>query len=216
MGLVILAGVFLLPFSAVTASLGSPAAQQNSLYATFTALYGGLGQVQASGDVPTITLTYIVLVATILLIIAGLVGIFPLGTGVLGIVGMALVTVGPYMVIPGYTFNASNFGVGFYMLWIASIIALAASFWHGKGGKGAMQQQVVVQQAPPTSMASSQPQQAAPSVVVNPTFNVSQGQAPSGTWQRNENTASMRACPNCGSQNPSTATFCKACGSNLG
>ncbi len=209
MGLVILAGVFVLPFSATSAGLGSAESQQSSLYNTFTGVYSSLSQLQAAGDTQTITLAYLILIATILLIIAGLVGIFPLGTGVLGIVGMVLLTLGPYLVLPNYAVNLSDYGVAFYVLWIASIIALAASFWHGKRGKGSMQQQVVVQQAPATSMAP-------PTVVVSPTFNVAQGQAPSGTWQRMESTAQMKTCPNCGNQNLSTATFCKSCGSNLG
>ena len=211
MGLVILAGVFILPFTATSAGLGSAESQQNSLYNTFTGVYSSLGQLQATGDTQTMTLAYLILIATVLLIIAGLVGIFPLGTGVLGIVGMVLLTLGPYLVMPDYAVVLSDYGVAFYVIWIASIIALAASFWHGKGGKGSMQQQVVVQQAPAASMAA-QP----PTVVINPTFNVAQGLAPSGTWQPTNNTTQMRTCPNCGTQNPSAATFCRSCGSSLG
>ena len=93
-------------------------------------LYNELSAIQSQGNEQSIALAYILIIASILLIIAGFVGIFPLGTGVLGVVGMALITIGPSLVIPGQTFSLQGYGIAFYLIWLASIISLGASFWH--------------------------------------------------------------------------------------
>jgi hypothetical protein len=105
---------------------------------------------QESGDLATMTMGYILIIAFVLLLIAGFVGIFPLGTGVLGVIGMALITVGPYLV-SGAPISSSNYGAGFYILWIASIVSLVGSFWHGKKKPDMMVQQNVYQPPPPSS-----------------------------------------------------------------
>ena len=76
LGLVILVTIFLLPFGTTNT---------NSLYGTAGPLMSNLGAAQASGTA-TATFDYILVIAFVLLVIAGLVGIFPLGTGVLGVV----------------------------------------------------------------------------------------------------------------------------------
>ena len=123
LGLVILVSIFLLPF-------GSGANSQ-TLYGTAGPLLSDIGSIQSSGDASKITYDYLIVVAFILIIIAGFVGLFPLGTGVLGVVGMAMITVGSYLIYPnsGTTLSA---GLGFFTIWAASIVSLGASFWHGK------------------------------------------------------------------------------------
>jgi hypothetical protein len=121
LGLVILVSIFLLPFGTTNTQ---------TLYGTAGPLISNLGGVQASGTA-TATFDYILIIAFVLLIIAGLVGLFPLGTGVLGIVGMAMITVAPYAVFPNGPVKLDP-GTGFYVIWAASVLALGASFWHGK------------------------------------------------------------------------------------
>ncbi|HEV2225710.1 MAG TPA: zinc ribbon domain-containing protein [Nitrososphaerales archaeon] len=121
LGLVILATIFLLPFGTTNT---------NSLYGTAGPLISNLGAVQASGTA-TATFDYILVIAFVLLVIAGLVGIFPLGTGVLGVVGMAMITVAPYAVFPNGPVKLDP-GTGFYIIWVASVLSLGASFWHRK------------------------------------------------------------------------------------
>ena len=118
LGLVILASIFALPFGN-----GS-----TTLYGSVFPLISNISGVQSQGTAQA-TYDYILIIAFILLVIAGVVGLFPLGTGVLGVVGMAMITVAPYLVNPGSTLGT---GVGFYVIWIASIASLGASFWHGK------------------------------------------------------------------------------------
>jgi len=121
LGLVILASVFLLPFGTANTA---------TLYGMGGPLISNLGAVQSSGTA-TATFDYILVIALVLLIIAGLVGIFPLGTGVLGVVGMAMITVAPYAVFPNGPVKLDP-GTGFYVIWAASVLSLGASFWHGK------------------------------------------------------------------------------------
>jgi hypothetical protein len=122
LGLVILVSIFLLPFGT---------ANTQTLYGVVSPLISNLGAVQATGSVTTLTYDYLLIIAFVLLIIAGVVGLFPLGTGVMGIVGMAMITVAPYAVFPNGPVNLDP-GTGFYVIWAASVLALGASFWHGK------------------------------------------------------------------------------------
>lgn len=120
MGIVILAAIFLLPFNSGPSSL--------TLFGRVSPVLGDIAGIQSLPDPNLIAFTYILIVAFILLVIAGIVGLFPLGTGVLGVVALALVTVAPMILVlradlPGY-------GLGYYVAWIASIVALAGSFWH--------------------------------------------------------------------------------------
>ena len=121
MGLVILVTIFLLPFWA----------SNLTLYGIVWPSISNLGGLQSAGDTAALTYAYLWIIAFVLLVIAGVVGIFPLGTGVLGVVGMAMITVSPYIVYPNGPVTLSP-GIGFYIIWVASIVSLGGSFWHGK------------------------------------------------------------------------------------
>ncbi len=135
MGLVILATLFLVPFGSTASS--------NTLYGTVSPIIFGTSAITVGGNLITIAQGYILVIAFILLLIAGFVGIFPLGTGVLGVVAMALITINPFLVA-GQSPGISGYGTAFYIFWIAPIISLAASFWHGKKPK-----QVIQRVSPP-------------------------------------------------------------------
>ncbi len=137
-GLAILVTVFLLPIS------GS-----QTLYGKAEPLLSNLSSMQSGSDT-TIASNYVTVIVFILLVIAGLVGVFPLGTGVLGVVGMAILTVGPYLIYPGS--GQPAYAVAFYALWVESIVALGASFWHGKKKPDVI---VVQQTTPPSASAPS-------------------------------------------------------------
>ena len=150
MGLVILVTFFVLPFYSTNG-------QSTTLYNNMTSVYNSLGSIQGSGDAGTIAAAYVLLIGAILILIAGFVGVFPLGTGVLGIVGMAIITLSPYLTTPGAAGNGFGvYGVGYYVIWAASVIALGASFWHGKRKPDVLVQNIVT---PPPSPA---PQQVTP------------------------------------------------------
>jgi ribosomal protein L40E len=121
LGLVILFTLFLLPFGSA----------DKTLYGSVSPWLPSLGTVQ-SGSVADATYDYILVGAFVVLLVAGLVGIFPLATGALGVVGMGFITAAPYLVYPNGSPNALGTGVGFYVIWVASIASLGASFWHRK------------------------------------------------------------------------------------
>jgi hypothetical protein len=144
LGVVILIAAFLLPFAA-----------NGDTFLTVTRLtMNNLRAIQETGEPALITLAYITIVSFILLVIAGIVGFFPLGCGVIGIVALAILTAGDILIYNSYgeTFNVFEFGAGYFVAWIASIAALIASFW--RKGQKAQQQTVNVTvvnqpQAPP-------------------------------------------------------------------
>lgn len=146
MGLVILAAIFLLPFGA-----GS-----STLYGTVWPWISNLGQIQSAGNTAALTYDYIWIIAFILLVIAGLVGIFPLGTGILGVVGMAMITVSPHLVYPNGPVTLTT-GAGFYVTWVASIVSLGASFWHGKKKEAVSPVSVTVTQTQSVGTQVAQP-----------------------------------------------------------
>jgi len=121
MGLVILVAIFLLPFGS-----GS-----STLYDTVSPMVKNLSSVQSSGNTATLAYNYTWIIAFILLVIAGVVGVFPLGAGVLGMVGMAMITISPFLIYPNGPYTLST-GAGFYVAWVASVASLVASRWQGK------------------------------------------------------------------------------------
>jgi hypothetical protein len=177
LGLVILASIFLLPFGT---------ANSQTLYGIVGPWISNLGAVQASGGAAAVTYSYIFIIAFILLVIAGFVGIFPLGTGVLGVVGMAMISVAPYLVYPNGPVKLDA-GVGFYVIWAASVVSLGASFWHRKKKTVVAPVNVTVTQSQTTG-------------------------APAAATQ----TAQLGVkCPKCGTMNPTGALKCSNCSNNL-
>ncbi len=121
MGLLILVAIFFMPFGK-----GS-----STLYGTVSPMVKNLSTVQSSGNSAVLSYDYTWIVAFILLLIAGFIGVAPFGAGILGMVGMAMITVSPFIVNPSGSYTLST-GVGFYTAWVASIVALGGSRWHGK------------------------------------------------------------------------------------
>ena len=123
MGLVILVAIFLLPFGGNSGS--------STLYGTVSPMIKNLSAVQSSGNTAKLSYDYTWIIAFVLLVIAGVVGFFPLGAGVLGMVGMAMITISPVLIYPSGPYTLST-GPGFYVAWVASVVSLAASRWQGK------------------------------------------------------------------------------------
>jgi hypothetical protein len=163
-GIIILIAVFALPFLSLPSDLGitSP-----SLYGIASSFLGSLGLIQQSGNQTLIALAYVLIVAFILLTIAGVVGFFPLGSGVIGIIAMAIVTVAPFVIFPQLQLGLSSAGIGYFVAWAASILALAASFWKARA-------------APPINVTVNAPPPPPPipptEVVVSPTISLTQTQ----------------------------------------
>jgi class 3 adenylate cyclase len=148
MGVVILATIFVIPFGGGT----------STLYGIVSPMIKNLNVVQSSGNAATLAYDYTWIVGFILLLIAGIVGIFPLGTGVLGMVGMAMITASPFAIYPNGPYTLST-GTGFYTVWIASVVSLVASRWHGKKETPPAVSVTVIQSpnSPQQPVESSQP-----------------------------------------------------------
>lgn len=125
-GLAILATLFLVSFS-----------DSKSLSGVASPLLQNMSAVSGMGSTGQVTYDYLVMICFIILVVAGIVGFFPLGSGVLGIVGMAILSVGARFTLGA---QQPSYDIGFYLLWVESILALAASFVHRRGGQKAMAQ----------------------------------------------------------------------------
>ena len=68
-------------------------------------------------------LNYLFILVFILLIIAGLIGVFPLVSGTISVVSMTLLSVAMY--VDGYQLV---WGIGYYLSWAASVTMLLNSF----------------------------------------------------------------------------------------
>ncbi len=134
-GLAILATLLLVPFS------GS-----QSLYGTVQPFLQNISAVSGMGSAAQVTYDYILMVCFLILAIAGIVGFFPLGSGVLGIVGMAILTAGAYFTLGA---NQPSYDTGFYLLWVESVVVLIASFVHRRG-RQKVDMQSAQSQAPAT------------------------------------------------------------------
>jgi len=166
-GIIILVAVFALPFLSVPSELTS----SPTLFGLAGFIMGNLGLIQESGSQTLIALAYVLIAVFILLTIAGVVGFFPLGSGVIGIIAMAIITVAPFLIFPELQLGLSTVGIGYFVAWIASIVALGASFWKARIEKAAPSVNVTVN-APSTAPAPPSPSE----VVVNPTITVTQTQ----------------------------------------
>lgn len=138
-GLAILATLFLVDFS-----------DSKSLWAQAHPLLSNISAISSMGLTGgQVAYDYIIMICFIILLIAGLVGFFPLGSGVLGIVAMAMLSVAPVIIVLGS--YQPSYDTGFYLLWVESIVVLAASFMHGRGDRKVVTQ--TTQASPPPAPA---------------------------------------------------------------
>lgn len=176
MGFAILAAVFLLPFTV----------GQYTLFQISEPLLEVIGDLRSLPFEEMVS-NYLFVAAFFLLVIAGLVGYFPLGTGILGIVGMAIVSIYPYLesIEPGW-------GIGFYVGWSASIGALGAAFWRRGPVSLPLASKSNNPTLAPSPMASQPLDQPATQLGSQPVF-----------------------CSRCGSKSEGNAIFCYKCGAPL-
>jgi uncharacterized protein YfaP (DUF2135 family) len=117
-GIMMLISVFLLPYTSTT--------DASSLFTLVQPLLSNLGAI-STFPAETIAMTYVLIIGFLLVAIGGVVGFFPLGSGVLGIVGMALLTVAPTLIVNTPT-QYRAFGLGYYFTWAGAIGGLIAAF----------------------------------------------------------------------------------------
>jgi hypothetical protein len=129
LGIVTLLAAFLLPFSSIAEGSTN---SLDSLLVIFKIFVIGVTNLQTVGLTQLAELAYIYMASFIIIVVAGLVGAFPRWSAFLGIVGMATLTFSPFAVFTSYSLASTGFGVGFYAIWVTSILGFFAAYWSRK------------------------------------------------------------------------------------
>ncbi|MGQ9479630.1 MAG: hypothetical protein ACUVQ0_06445 [Thermoproteota archaeon] len=119
-GLVVLLSIFLLPFSSF--QLPSGETSELTLFLTVKKVIINI-MANTYGAINTLVFNIMLILSFILLLAAGILGVFPLRSGVLGIIGMIIITI-VSMFNPQLGFRIPGYGVGFFFAWGFSIIAV--------------------------------------------------------------------------------------------
>ncbi len=119
LGIVILMAVFLLPFG----SFQLPSGQLNgvTLFNMVMQLAGSLGGAQQPVNLWIHEI--LIVVSFIILVIAGALGIYPLRSGAIGVLGMILITISSIF-NPVLGFNIPSYGAGYFIVWGVSVAAI--------------------------------------------------------------------------------------------
>ena len=112
---------FVLPFWNLTTSAG---AQLDTLYGAIRFTTDNLGTISQWGLLQVNILAYLVLGAAGLVAVSGLLGVFPSKAGLIGVIGMVLLTLGPLLLFPTFSFTPDNYGAGFWAIWGLSVANL--------------------------------------------------------------------------------------------
>ena len=142
-GIVMLISVFLLPYTSTP--------DGTSLFAIVQPLLTNLNAVSTYPS-ELVAITYVVIIGFLLVAIGGVVGFFPLGSGVLGVIGMALLTFAPILIVNA-PMQYRAFGLGFYLAWVGAIGGLVAAFLRSRRKTTVQTTQV----APPPTPTTTPP-----------------------------------------------------------
>lgn len=185
-GLLFLVGVFFLQFINYLGSLYSVVYDSLTDPGSFPATSAGAYNPNE----------YIMFAAFFLLVIAGLLGVWPKISGILGIIGSIALAVDGYLplTINGAYYSVGDYGAGLYLVLVASIVLLVVGFFLPS------KRQMVPTSMPPQPMAAPPQSMAAPSYSPAPQQPAIQG---------------ARFCPSCGQPVGGGSRFCMNCGASL-
>ncbi len=192
-GVAALVCIFGLPFSTAASATNNP----ESLFSNFQFFVNNIAGAQASGSNSVVLFAYLYQLGFILIFAAAVVGVFPLGAGVLGMIGMGFLTLGPFEVFNGWTFSDNGFSSGFYALWILFIFLIVLALW-GWRAKPNPRENVLA-----TEMRENTASMPAP------------GPAPAAGGPAPQGSGAMKPCPICGAMNAQTAVVCTKCAAPL-
>ena len=196
-GVVMLATILLLPFSDVITGHGAP---PETLWNIFMSFVNSLGKLQSGQAATFVDMGFLYQIAAILLIVGCIVGIYPIGSGVLGAIGLSFVTFGPYEVITNYTSSPVYYGIAFYLLWLASIVQLVLGIWAWRVERRTVAKQEAVAIG---LLVTGAP---APKNAEKPVPQTAKRPAPSRATR-----SLPKVCPSCGTANPINAIVCSKC-----
>lgn len=129
-----LVAAFFLPFWNLTTG---PSGAFDSLYSSFRFVLSNLASIQNSGLQQEAVLAYVIMLGGAMVIAAGVLGVFPRGSGILAVIAMVGLTLGPFVLYPNYPFDVANYGAGFWAVWVLGLVALIAAGWQGRANKRA-------------------------------------------------------------------------------
>ena len=119
--------VFFVPFAALPGYVQ----HGETLFSAFLTAVVNLPHMQDTGTASEVAAALIVVITGLVTMLARRVGINPLGSGVLGVCGMGMLTAAPYLTGQLSSCSASNFDEGFYVIWVLSTAGLAVAFVGG-------------------------------------------------------------------------------------
>lgn len=122
-GIVTLVAVFFLPFASVPGYIQ----QGSTLYSAFSGATTSLPLIEKGVFSQSVAITLILIVTGLLVIISGLAGFFPLGSAVIGISGMLLVTFAPFLTVSASSAMTLDPGTGYYTVWAMCIASVGAA-----------------------------------------------------------------------------------------
>ncbi|MCX6654437.1 MAG: hypothetical protein NTY03_04865 [Candidatus Bathyarchaeota archaeon] len=116
LGLVILGSVFLIPFS-------YRGARPLTLYEVSRAITEFWREIPRLTE-PVIALNYVFLLVFVMLVFAGLMGFFPLVSGLTSVLSMAVMSFSLFFLGSGIVV-----GSGYYVIWAVSVVMLCMGIW---------------------------------------------------------------------------------------
>lgn len=122
-GMLMLAAFFLLPFAAISGYTF----QGETLYSAFSVAVTNLPQSEGGGAAGFALPPLVLIASGILIMVAGLAGAFPRGSGILGTTAMTIMTTAPYFTGAASSYVFSSFYSGFYIIWVTAVVAIIAS-----------------------------------------------------------------------------------------
>jgi hypothetical protein len=120
LGVAMLFVIFLAPFSSAISVI---AGSQETLYIIFHFFLDNFGSVSHLHSSSLELIAYFYFFGTILLLVAGILGSFPLVSGGLGLSGILILTASG-LFSPQYTPSSVVYGFGYYLLWGLLVIQI--------------------------------------------------------------------------------------------
>jgi len=120
---------FFLPFWNLTGT-GPPSF--DTLYGAGRFVIYNLNPILQGGDSVAAMLAFLVLASILVVGLAGVLGTYPTTSGALGILGMLMLTLGPVLLVPNFSFATDNYGSGYWALWVLAVL----NIFVGLAGRG--------------------------------------------------------------------------------
>ena len=193
LGLGTLASALILPFY-----IGKNATPPVTLYQAFSSVFQNLGNLQTQ-QIQSSAPVALVMAAGALVIASGLLGVFPLTSAILGVSGMLMLTILPFLADSGFSPGLFASGTGFWVIWLTSLCNFIPASILGRRRPEIIREREMLVMQP--VVLSSDPQLGSSAL--------------SSLGGPGNQLSVLVNCDSCGSRNLAAAKFCMECGSEL-